>query len=175
MTVLETMINFRPGNNMALTRYKRFKYTAFIRYFGWRKVAMIYYCRPRIVELNEDRLEVIIPLNRRTRNHVKSMYIGAMTVGVDLAVGLLAMDKIRETGKNIILIFKDFKADYLKRAEGDVHFICAEGKNIADILTKLIESEKRVNLPVKVEATVPSKFGNEVVAKFIITLSLKEK
>ncbi|MEE8437387.1 MAG: DUF4442 domain-containing protein, partial [Candidatus Neomarinimicrobiota bacterium] len=79
---------------MSLTRSQRFGYTAYIRYFGWRKVAMIYYCRPRIAELDDNRIEVIIPLKRRTRNHVKSLYIGAMTVGTDLAVGMLAMVKI---------------------------------------------------------------------------------
>lgn len=160
---------------MTLTRSRRFGYTAFIRYFGWRKVAMIYYCRPRIAELDDNRIEVIIPLKRRTRNHVKSLYIGAMTVGTDLAVGMLAMVKIRKTGKNIVLIFKNFKAEFLKRAEGNVHFICTEGKNISKKLSHSIETGERVNFPVKVTATVPSKFGQEPVAKFTITLSMKEK
>jgi hypothetical protein len=32
-----------------------------------------------------------------------------------------------------------------------------------------------VNIPVQVTATVPNKFGNEPVAEFTITLSVKEK
>ncbi len=125
--------------------------------------------------MTEERFEVKIPLTRRTRNHVNSMYIGVMTVGVDLAVGMLTMHLIRKTGKNIILIFKDFQGNYLKRAEGDVHFICEDGQAITGVINKTLETGERMNLPIAVKAIVPEKFGSEPVAEFIITLSLKEK
>jgi hypothetical protein len=40
---------------------------------------------------------------------------------------------------------------------------------------KVITSKDRVNLEVPVIATVPEKLGNEPVAEFKITLSMKEK
>ena len=103
------------------------------------------------------------------------MYIGVMTVGVDLVTGLTAMLKIRESKRNVILIFKDLKANFLKRAEGDVHYICNESKKIARAVDKTLQTGERVNIPVPVIATVPEKFGDEPVAEFSITLSLKEK
>jgi hypothetical protein len=42
-------------------------------------------------------------------------------------------------------------------------------------VNETITTGERVNLPVKVIATVPDKFGDEPVAEFTITLSLKEK
>ena len=42
-------------------------------------------------------------------------------------------------------------------------------------LSKAIDTGERVNLPVPVIATVPSVFGDEPVAEFVITLSVKEK
>ena len=42
-------------------------------------------------------------------------------------------------------------------------------------MRKAIETGERVNLPVPVTATVPSVFGDEPVAEFVITLSVKEK
>ena len=118
---------------------------------------------------------LFMPLDRRTRNHVKSMYIGAMVVGVDLVTGFTAMLKILESKKNIILIFKDLKANFLKRAEGDVHYICREAKAISAAVEETINTGERVNIAVPVIATVPDSFGEEPVATFTITLSMKEK
>jgi hypothetical protein len=103
------------------------------------------------------------------------MYIGAMVVGVDMVTGFTAMVRIRESKRKVIPIFKDLTANFLKRAEGDVYFICREGKAITDAVEKTITTGERVNIPVQVTATVPNKFGDEPVAEFTITLSLKEK
>ena len=160
---------------MALSFKDRFKYNLYLWYFGLTKVRLINYCCPQIVDVSEKGVTLLIPLNRRTRNHVKSMYIGVMTVGVDLVTGFTAMLKIRESKRNVILIFKDMKANFLKRAEGDVHYICNEGKKIAQAVDETLKTGERVNLLVPVTATVPEKFGDEPVAEFSITLSLKEK
>ncbi len=127
------------------------------------------------MDVNKKEVILSIPLNRRTSNHVGSMYIGVMTVGVDLVAGLTAMLKIRDSKKNVILIFKDMTSNFLKRAEGDVHFICKIREKIDKAVEEAIASGERVNLLVPVIATVPDKFGNEPVAEFTITLSLKEK
>tara|TARA_B100001750_G_C15449127_1_gene567940 strand:- start:117 stop:599 length:483 start_codon:yes stop_codon:yes gene_type:complete len=160
---------------MALSLKERFKYNFYLWYFGLTQVRLIHYCRPKIVDVNKDGVTLFMPLDRRTRNHVRSMYIGAMVVGVDMVTGFTALLKIRESKRNVILIFKDLKANFLKRAEGDIHYICSEGKAIAAAVEEAIRTGERVNLPVPVIATVPDKFGDEPVAEFIITLSMKEK
>ena len=103
------------------------------------------------------------------------MYFGVLSVGADIAGGFLAMKLIRSRKANILLIFKDFHAEFLKRAEGDVHYICNESKKIAQAVDETLRTGERVNIPVPVIATVPEKFGDEPVAEFSITLSLKEK
>ncbi len=160
---------------MALTAADRFKYNLYLWYFGLTKVRLIHYCRPKIFDITDEGVELLMPLDRRTRNHVRSMYIGAMVVGVDMVTGFTAMLKIRESKRNVILIFKDLKADFFKRAEGDVHYICKESKAIAAAVEQAISTGERVNLPVPVIATVPNQFGDEPVAEFTITLSMKEK
>ncbi len=160
---------------MSLTIKDRIKYSLYLWYFGLAKVRLINFCRPQIVDVNKKEVILSISLNRRTKNHVGSMYIGVMTVGVDLVAGLTAMLKIRDSKKNVILIFKDMTSNFLKRAEGDVHFICKIREKIDKAVEEAIESGERVNLLVPVIATVPDKFGDEPVAEFTITLSLKEK
>ncbi len=136
---------------------------------------MIGYCRPRVVNVSDTEVVLSIPLNRRTRNHVGSMYIGAMTVGVDFVTGITAMTSIKKSKKNIVLIFKDLKSSFIKRAEGETFFTCNHTKEIEAAVKKVVDSKQRVNIEVPIIATVPEKFGDEPVAEFTITLSMKEK
>ena len=151
---------------------QKFKMTLFIRYFGWTKVPMIFYCRPSVIDISSESVSVKIPLLRRNKNHVGSMYLGALSVGADITSAMLSLSIIKESKRKIIPIFKDFHADYLKRAEGDVHFVCNQGEKIKAMIDETISKKCRVNKKIDVLAYVPSKLGDEVVAKFSLTLSI---
>ena len=142
--------------------------------FGFFKIPLIFFCRPRVVNISDQSLEVKIKLNRKTRNHLKSMYFGVLSVGADLTGGFLAMKHIRNHDANIALIFKDFHADFLKRAEGDVHFICDEGDKLKELVDIAYKTGERQSLPIHIKAFVPS-ISMDSVATFILTLSLKKK
>ena len=152
---------------------QKLKANIFIKYFGFTKVPLIFYCRPKIVDINSESVTLKIPLKRRTKNHVGSMYLGAMCVVADLARCILSLNLVSKSKKKIVPLFKDMKSDFLKRAEGDVHFVCNEGGLIREMLNEVIEKNIRVNKKIIVNAYVPDKLGNEVVAKFSLTLSLK--
>ena len=142
--------------------------------FGLMRIPLIFFCRPKVVSISDTKLEVKIKFNRRTKNHLKSMYFGVLSVGADVTGGFLAMKLIRNNQSRISLIFKDFHADFLKRAEGDVHFVCEDGLAIKNLVKVAEKTGERQNLPVHITATVPS-ISNELVAAFILTLSLKKK
>ena len=150
------------------------KTTRLIQLFGITKVPMIWYCRPKVIEHTDERIEIKIPLKRKTKNHLGSMYFGALAVGADITGGFLAMNPIQESGRKINLIFKDFKADFLKRPEGDVHFICNDGLAVKELVEKVAKSNERHNFKLSIDAIVPS-LSPEIVAKFELTLSLKDK
>ena len=154
---------------------KELKATWFIRSFGLSKVPLIFYCRPIVVKLTEETTVIKIPFKRRNKNHLKSMYFGALAVGADVASGVLAMHLIRKSGRNISLVFKDFKADFLKRPEGDTHFTCDDGLAVKNLIDEATKTGERVNMQLKITATVPEISGDELVAEFILTLSLKDK
>lgn len=149
--------------------------TLYLRYFGLRKIPLLFFVKPTVVEWTKERVVFKIPLKRRTKNHLGSMYFAVLAAGADLAAGFLAMQAIRDSGESVSLIFKNMQAEFLKRAEGDVHFTCEDGVMVTDLVQKALETGEREELPVPVIATVPSKFGGEPVAKFTLTLSLKRK
>jgi acyl-coenzyme A thioesterase PaaI-like protein len=152
------------------------KETLLLRVFGFLKIPMLFYISPSVVELTDEKCVIKVPLTRRSKNHLGSMYFGALSAGADAAGGLIAMRLIQAEGEgNVSLIFKDFHAEFLKRAEGDVLFTCTQGAEIQALVRRVLASGDRKNLPVHLVATVPSKLGDEPVAKFTLTLSLKRK
>jgi acyl-coenzyme A thioesterase PaaI-like protein len=153
---------------------KKLQDTLFVRYFGLTKVPLIFFVSPSVVRLDDQQCIVKIPLNRRTKNHLNSMYFGVLATGADLAGGLVAMKEISESKKKVALSFKDFHADFLKRAEGDVHFVCTQIPEIKKFVAEVIASGERMNFPVTIEAIVPS-IEADPVARFTLTLSLKLK
>lgn len=141
--------------------------------FSFAKLPLLFYCRPRILESTAERAIVKLPIRRRTKNHLGSMYFGAICVGVDATGGFLAAKIIRQSGKPVRLIFKDIKGQFLKRAEKDVYFVCSEGAKIRRMVDRAIETKERVSDPIRVDAFVRSDNGFEPVAEFTVTLSLK--
>ncbi|MGB8518279.1 MAG: DUF4442 domain-containing protein [Gallionella sp.] len=133
---------------------------------------MLFFARPSVREISSERIVVRIPLRRRTKNHWGTMYFGALGVGADCAVGLLAMHLIKQ--QSISLIFKDFHAEFHQRADGDVDFICAQGKEIAQLIAQAASTGERVEMPVSAIAIVPEK-SDVPVATFKLTLSLKRQ
>ena len=153
---------------------QKFKTNIFVKILGITKIPLMFFCRPKVMHIDSDSVIIKIPFKRRTKNHVGSMYLGALSVGADLSGGLLALEHIRKSNQKISLLFKDFHADFLKRAEGDVHFKCNQGSEIIQLVEKAIRSNERENMIVDIDAFVPS-ISNDIVAKFQLTLSLKEK
>ncbi len=148
--------------------------TIFLRTFG-RKVPLLASVAPSVVAMDKDRCEIKIPLTRFTKNHLNSMYFGALAIGSDIAGGVMAMDAIARSKEKVDLIFKDTEAKFLKRAEGDVHFTCAEGAAVRKQVDEAIQSGVRCEGTYLITATVPDKFGKEPVAEFKLTLSLKKQ
>ena len=149
--------------------------TTKLRLWTLAKIPLLFFLRPSVVEAGEARTVIRIPLSRRSRNHLGSMYFGALCAGADLAGALTAMRRIDASGRRISLIFKDVKAQFFKRAEGDVLFCCEDGEAVAGLVRRAIASGEREEIPVRIEATVPDKLGPEPVAEFVLTLSLKRR
>ena len=151
-----------------------FRETLGIRIWSMLKIPMLGFVRPSVVELNNDRVVIRLRLNRRTKNHLGSMYFGALCIGADVAGGLAAMRAIEHSGGGISLIFKDVAGRFLKRPEDDVYFTCRDGEALRELVALARSSGEREEMPVRVVATVPSRFGDEPVAEFTLTISLKQ-
>ncbi|WP_100752345.1 DUF4442 domain-containing protein [Vibrio salilacus] len=150
------------------------KANLYLNMFGFFKVPFIWLARPKLLQLDSNRVEVKIPLKRRTKNHLNSMYFGVLAVGADVAGGFMAMNKAQQCGQKVSLAFKAVDGQFLKRPEADVHFICEDGPLIDEMLAETFKTGERVNQAVKITAICPSLHGDEPMAEFMLTLSLKK-
>jgi hypothetical protein len=142
--------------------------------FGFTKIPMILFTRPHVYTLNNQRCEMGIALTRRTQNHLGSIYFGTLGVGADLASGLLAMYLIEASPYRLSLVFKDVKAEFYKRVDGDAVFSCTDSEAIGNLIEEVHQTGERQHTPVRVKVTAPNKYGDEVLAEYVLTLSLKE-
>ena len=78
-------------------------------------------------------------------------------------------------GVNANFAFKDVQGQFLKRPEATVHFTSNDGDIIDTMIDDSLATGERINKPVSVVVTCPSLYGDEPMAIFTLTLSVKAK
>jgi hypothetical protein len=152
-----------------------FKANVFLKIYGLLKIPLLAFVNPKCVELSPTRSVIKIKLRRRTQNHLRVMYFGSLAVGAELSIAIAAVVAINESGQKIDFIFKDFKADFLKRCDGDVHFICDEADQVRALIERAKTSSERLEQTFKAYSTVPSKSLTDKVAVYELTLSVRNR
>ena len=151
-----------------LTRAKRELW-----WFGWRYIPLIGFCSPQIRDMTPTSLAISMPHSWRTKNHLGSIYFGALAIGADLAGAFLVFSKAKARGVNANFAFKDVQGEFLKRPEAEVWFRSDDGALIDQMLDESLASGQRINKTVAVTITCPSLHGDEPMALFKLTLSIK--
>jgi acyl-coenzyme A thioesterase PaaI-like protein len=155
---------------------KKMTPTAQMKLFGLMKIPLLFLVNPKVTQLNEDVCEVKVPLSYITKNHVGSMYFGALAIGADTVVLMHALHiGEKNKGVNVVGIFKDLHVEFLKRAEGDVTFRCTAGADIKNVIEKARATGERITQSIPVEASTITDGNRIVVAKFSLGLSVKAK
>lgn len=155
--------------------FKNFKITAFVHLYGLLKIPLVLFVSPRVVEYNQNRMVLKIPLNYRTKNHLNSMYFGALGIGAELSIAAAAVVAITESKQKIDFVFKDYSAQYLKRADGHVHFICDEVDAVHALIEESKTTPERIERKLKGYAVVPKISATEPVMTYELTLSVRNR
>ncbi len=167
------------GYTFGMTNFEKMKNNLLLWAYAWVKIPLIGFCMPRVVESEGNRFVIKIPLGWKTKNHLNAMYFGALAIGSELCIATLAMKKVTEHaakgGDRIDFLFKDYKVEFLKRAEGDVLFICEDAQTVVEQIDEAKKSEERINRTIKAYAVVPEVSATEKVATFELTLSVKRR
>jgi len=76
----------------------------------------------RVVDVSDTRAELAMPLRRRARNHVGSMYFGAQMTLADLSAGVLIFRRFPPGPYGALI--KRVEADFLAKAKTEIRCIC---------------------------------------------------
>lgn len=155
-------------NNMISLR--KMRWNLFL--LGFFKIPLLGFVRPSLIEINENTVKIKIKLNRRSKNHLKSMYFGALAIGADLAGGIHAFYFAEKLGIKVSFAFKGMNADFIKRAESDVIFTSNDGGLVKRAILESQLSGERINTSISVSAT---DMKNEIVSTFTMIVSVKVK
>jgi acyl-coenzyme A thioesterase PaaI-like protein len=156
--------------NLEYVSLSKMKWLLFL--LGTFKIPMIRFVRPKLLELNDETSKIRIKLCRRSKNHLNSMYFGALSVGADIAAGMHAFYFSKKMGRSVSFAFKSMNANFLKRAESETTFMSNQGNVVKAAMIKSKETGERVNEPLEVIAIDNS---GELVATFILVVSVKVK
>lgn len=142
-----------------------------LRAWSLRHIPLLFFLSPSVVAIDARRAVLRVPLTWRSRNHLGSMYFGALCTGADAAVALLALQALG--GRRLAILFKDLRAEFIKRAEGDVHFTCEDGDEVRRLFDRAQATGERETARLAVVATVPEKLGTDIVARFELTMAAR--
>jgi acyl-coenzyme A thioesterase PaaI-like protein len=145
----------------------------FLWYFGHFKVPLIGHLKPKLIHIDEKEIIVKLPLGHRTRNHLHSMYFGALAVGADLAGGMHGFYHAKQSKVKASIVFKSFQANFIRRPETDVYFICKQGEVVKEMLREAQKTKERINKFIEIRAFVNYPVAPEEVANFNLELSIR--
>jgi acyl-coenzyme A thioesterase PaaI-like protein len=146
-----------------------------LKMLGTTMIPSLGFVRPKITAIDDQSIRVRIPLGRRSKNHLGSMYFGVLAAGADTAAGFLTLRHIRRIDPDITLIFKDFQAEFLQRVDGHGIFVCEQGEVLAAAVRQAADSGERVNITTELACLVEGKEDTGAAARFRLTVSLKRK
>jgi acyl-coenzyme A thioesterase PaaI-like protein len=137
---------------------------------GFFKIPLVGFIKPKLISIDENKVRVKINLRRRTKNHLNSMYFGALAVGADIAGGIHVFYFAELSNLKVSFAFKGMKADFIKRAESDVVFESNQGELVQKAINLSEETGERVNETINVIARDKNQ---ELVATFEMIVSVK--
>lgn len=149
------------------------KYHYLVKLMSFFKVPLLFSTSPKVLQLDDEASTVYIPLKRKNKNHLGSMYFGALAMGAELSVALMAIKGTNESKHKVSFIFKNFSAQFLKRGDRGVYFTCEESAGVKALVEKAELSSERVEQEFKGFAYTDVK-AKEPILTYTLTLSLKK-
>jgi hypothetical protein len=141
--------------------------------FWWAmlfKLPSVVFWRIKIKKITPEECWVTIPYFWRSQNPFNSIYFAAMAGAAELSTGALCQLAMAGKGKFSMLVV-DFRAEYHKKANQKITFVCNQGIELTQVLNNLT-SGATDTLTMISTGTNPD---GEVVARFYVKWSFKKK
>ncbi len=120
-----------------------------INIFLFFKLPSVWWCGIRVKEISSKSCRANVRLGWFNKNPFKSLFWAVQGMASELTTGMLIMQAITKSKKNISMLVLNNKANFSKKAKGLISFNCYQGEKINEVINKLLESKKPQTLWVK--------------------------
>ena len=151
--------------------------TILINIWCFINIRLISFVGVRIVKADESGTIVRLKVNRKTKNHLNSMYMGAQIIGAEIGPIFYAIKYCELRGYQINSEYKDVKASFMKKTRGKyVYFHFEDTKRISDILEECSKVNERKFDEVTLKAYDSDDFNSKsLVSEFNFTATFRKR
>ncbi len=142
------------------------------RLFALRRLPSLFFWGIRVKTLDNDSCTVSIPYRWSTKNPFRSTYFAALSGAAEFSTGVLLLEKITSSGKDISYLIVDLHISFHKKATTEVLFTCNDGARVSAMIDEVTSTGKAGKITLHSEG-VNAK--GEIVARAELTWSLKER
>jgi acyl-coenzyme A thioesterase PaaI-like protein len=143
-----------------------------LKTFFLKRMPMGFFAGLRVDKFDTNEAVVSLPFNGITKNPFRSVYFGAQAMAAELSTGVLAMDAVIDSKKNVSMLVFDMKAHFSKKAVSRISFRCDQGGEIRDAIQQAIETKEGVTVEVK---SIGIDQEGDIVSEFNYTWTFKLK
>lgn len=143
-----------------------------LKLFFLKRMPLGLLAKLRVDKIDNQGAVVSLPFNSINKNPFKSLYFGAQAMAAELSTGVLAMDAVMSSKRNISMLVFEMQANFTKKATSRVDFQCNQGAEIRAAVEQCIKSKEGVVVKVK---TVGTDIYGDIVSEFFYTWTFKLK
>jgi len=143
-----------------------------LKIFFLQRMPLGFFAGLRVDEFDSSKATVSLPFNNLTKNPFRSVYFGAQAMAAELSTGVLAMDAVIDSKKNISMLVFEMKANFSKKAVSRIRFRCEQGEEIRQAIQKTIDTKEGVILEVK---SIGTDQDGDIVSEFNFIWTFKLK
>ena len=113
-----------------------------INLFSISKVTISIFVWCAIKKYNDQQSTTSVKFRWINQNPFGSMFWAVQGMAAELATGVLVMQKIKASGKNISMLVASNNAEFTKKAKGRITFCCNDGEKLDAVIRKLLKLVK---------------------------------
>jgi hypothetical protein len=105
-------------------------------WFKLNRLPSIWFWGLKVKSIDDHKSEILLKHNFFNKNPFKSIYFSALMGTAEFSTGVLVQQAIMEIGDTSMLVV-DVDAKFLKKATGIITFVCSQGHQAKELLSKL--------------------------------------
>ena len=113
-----------------------------INVFNFFKLPSVWWCGIRVTKIDEISCQVKVVHKWINQNPFKSMFWAVQGMAAELSTGVLIMEAIQNSNREVSMLVLNNRANFSKKARGKVLFECDQKQKLIRAMNRLVKTKK---------------------------------